>query len=146
MYSARRPSPERSARQAGFSLVEALATTGLLAIAMAGMTANSIYLVHAAKGSDNSGAATALAQRKLEELRSMPLGAAGHTSGNYQDVGTLEADGTANGPFTRSWQVSLKDQPGWGLKTVSVSVAWRDSIARTTRLMAYVRCSTSPCP
>jgi hypothetical protein len=41
--------------------------------------------------------------------------------------------------------VSAKDTPVFGVKTVTVTVAWRDSNDHETSVAAYVRCSTVPC-
>ena len=128
-------------------MLDALAATGLMSVALLGFSADSINLTRQAKLSDGTSAGTALAVQKLEQLRSLPLGATGLASGSYSDAGTLAADGTAGGPYTRAWTVSAKDSPRSGLKTVSVSVTWRDaSQQHTTQMAAYVRCSTVPCP
>jgi hypothetical protein len=119
----------------------------LLSVALMGLAGNAVSLTRTAKGADSTSAATALALQKLEQLRSMPLGAAGLASGQYYDpANPMTADGQAGGLFSRSWQVSAKDTPGFGLKTVTVTVAWTDSKPRTTRVAAYVRCATIPCP
>ena len=138
----------RSARRAasGFSLLEALAATAVLGVGLLAFTANAVSLTRSAKTADSVDVATALAQQKLEQLRSLQLGSAGHTTGSYGDATTLNAAGTANGPYTRSWTVSAKDTPRFGLKTVTVSVAWTDSMAHTSQVAAYIRCSTVPCP
>ena len=57
----------------------------------------------------------------------------------------LQADGTAGGTFTRTWKVSANDQPTFGLRTVTVTVSWRDTRLHFTTLAAYVRCSKIPC-
>lgn len=145
MYSGKRRSTE-STRRAGFSLVEALGATAVVAIGLMGFSAHSVAMTHAEKHSDATAAALGLAQERLELLRSLPLGAVALTTGSYQEPTTLKADGTALGPYLRTWTVSDKDRPAFGLKTVTVTVAWRDSAARTTSLSAYVRCSTVPCP
>ena len=144
MCSVGRRSTRRATR--GLSLLEALAATGFLAIALFAFGSNSVSLTRNAKNADSVGAATALAQQKLEQLRSMPLGAAQLASGQYYDASNpLKADGTGGGVYSRSWTVSSNDTPSLGLKTVTVTIAWTDSRPRTTRVAAYVRCSTIPC-
>ena len=144
MCSARPRSPRRSAR--GFSLLEAVTATAFLALALMAFAANTIWLTHDEKSADSTNAAHALAQQKLEQLRSMQLGAAALAPGIYLDpVNPLRADGTAGGSFTRRWTVSGNDQPTFGLRTVTVTVSWRDTRSHTTTLAAYVRCSTIPC-
>jgi len=108
--------------------------------------ANTITLTHNEKSADSTGAAHALAQQKLEQLRSTPLGAAAVAPGSYTDAANpLRADGTGGGVFTRNWTVSANDQPVFGLRTVTVTVSWQDTRSHTTTLAAYVRCSTIPC-
>lgn len=126
-------------------MLEALAAIGLVSIGLLAFASNAVSLTRNAKTSDSVGAATGLALQKIEQLRSMPLGAAQLVTGQYSDPGTLRADGNANGPYSRSWRVSAINTPTWGLKTVTVTVSWRDSAARSTRVAAYVRCSTIPC-
>jgi len=141
-----RRKPSR-ARQRGFSLIEALAATTLLAVTMMALNMTSISLARGTKTADSYSAATALAQEQLENIRAMPLGAAGHNPGNYASANNpLTADGLAGGKFTRTWTVSGKDTPAAGLKTVTVSVAWTDTTPHTMQLAGYVRCATVPCP
>ena len=120
-------------------------TMSLLATVLFGFSANSISLTRLAKAADGTSVAAALGQQKLEQLRSLPLGAAQLAPGQYADAQTLRADGAAGGPFSRAWTVSAKDTPRLGLKTVTVDVTWTDSRAHTSRIAAYVRCSTVPC-
>src|SRR5439155_931449 len=88
----------------------------------------------------------ALAQQKLEQLRSMPLGAAQVAPNSYTDpANPLRADGTGGGTFSRTWTVSANDSPTFGLRTVTVRVSWRDTRLHVTTLAAYIRCSTIPC-
>ena len=108
--------------------------------------ANTISLTHNEKSADSTSAAHALAQEKLEQLRSMQLGAAALNPGIYIDpANPLQADGTAGGTFTRRWVVSGNDSPASGLRTVTVTVSWRDTRLHTTTLASYVRCSAIPC-
>src|SRR6185369_16489382 len=145
MYSdARRSSRRRGAR--GFSLLEALGATSLVAGALLGMAMGAINLSQQSKSSDATSAATALALEKLELLRSMPLDAAAFAPGIYYDpANPMNADGTSGGKYRRSWNVSLKDTPRFGVKTVTVTVSWKDSRPHATTIAAYVRCSTIPC-
>jgi len=144
MCSARRRSARHGAR--GFSLLEAVAATSFLALALMAFAANTISLTHNEKSADSTSAAHALAQQKLEQLRSMQLGAAALNPGIYIDpANPLKADGTAGGTFTRRWVVSGNDSPASGLRTVTVTVSWRDTRLHTTTIASYVRCSAIPC-
>src|SRR3989442_10178570 len=125
MCSARPRSAKRAAR--GFSLLEAVAATAFLAVALMAFAANTIWLTRTEKSADSTSAAHALAQQKLEQLRSLPLGAAQLAAGNYNDDGNpLKADGTNGGIFTRPWTVSGANTPSLALRTVTVQVTWRD--------------------
>ena len=147
MYSGRRRSAERRPRRSrGFSLLDALAGVTFIAVAILGLSATSVSVTRNSKGADSTSAATALAQQKLEQLRSMPLNATQLDPGIYYDAGNkLKADGTSGGTFDRSWLVSLKDTPRPGLKTVTVTVAWTDSRSHSTQVASYVRCNAVPC-
>ena len=130
----------------GLSLLEALAATAFLGVALLAFANNSVSVTRTAKGSDDTAAAHALAQQKLEQLRSLPLGSASLNPGNYVDaVNPMQADGTANGMFTRRWTVSANNLPTFGLRTVTVTVSWTDYRAHATQVAAYVRCSVIPC-
>lgn len=142
-----RACPPRRRESAGFGLVEALVAAAILAFAMLAFQASAITLTRSAKESDSTAAATALAQEQLELLRSLPLGDAAHTPGSYAHASNpLTADGQANGRYTLTWQVSNRDVPDIGLKTILVSVAWNDPRPRTMQLGGFVRCTLVPCP
>ncbi|HYV57627.1 MAG TPA: hypothetical protein VE911_08780 [Candidatus Nitrosopolaris sp.] len=132
----------------GISLLEALAATAFVSCALLAFAGNSVSVTRNLKSADATAAATALALQKLEQLRSMPLGATQlATPGLYYDAANpLKADGTSGGIYSRYWSVSQKDTPRFGLKSITVSVDWTDSKSHTTRVAAYVRCSTIPCP
>src|SRR5215468_10435580 len=106
MHSARQRSNRRTA---GTSLLEALGALGLIGVGMLGLVTSTVFVSRANKSSGSVAAATTLAQQKLEQLRSMPLDAAGLAPGQYSDpAGAMTADGSANGPFSRSWVVSAR--------------------------------------
>ena len=130
----------------GISLLEALAATAFLGVALLAFANNSISVTRTAKAADDTSAAHALAQQKLEQLRSLPLGSATLNPGSYTDAVTpMHADGTAGGFFRRAWTVSANNVPTFGLRTVTVTVTWTDSRTHSTRVAAYVRCSVIPC-
>src|SRR5437667_7983213 len=143
MCSARRRSARHGAR--GFSLLEAVAATSFLALALMAFAANTISLTHNEKSADSTSAAHALAQQKLEQLRSLELDAPQLAAGIYIDpANPLQADGTAGGTFTRRWVV-LVDSPAPGLRTVTVTVSWRDTRLHTTTPASYLRRRPLPC-
>ena len=148
MCSVGQRSTSRGQATRGVSLLEALAATAFVSLVLLAFAGNSASLTRNLKSADSTAAATALALQKLEQLRSMPLGAAELANpGLFYDISNpLKADGTTGGIFSRSWQVSQKDTPRFGLKTVTATVSWTDSKSHSTRVAAYVRCSTIPCP
>jgi Tfp pilus assembly protein PilV len=130
------------------SLVDAMVAMLFVSAGVLALSAGAVTLTRGSKAADETSVATALAQQKLEQLRSMPLGAVGLLPGTYADpVNPLRADGNAGtgARFTRTWVVSANDQPRWGMRTVTVSVSWRDTRPHVARLAAYVRCSRVPC-
>lgn len=132
---------------AGFGLIEALVAASILAFAMLAFQASAITLTRGAKEADSTSAATALAQERLELLRSLPLGHAAHTPGSYADASNpVTADGQPNGRYNVTWTVSNRDVPDFGLKTIMVTVAWNDPRPRSMQLGAFVRCTLVPCP
>jgi Tfp pilus assembly protein PilV len=144
MYSAKRQSAKRR-NQRGLSLIEALVTIGIMSVGVLGLSASSIELGRTAKWADMSSAATALANERLELIRSQPLGSGQHTPGNYS-AGSMQANGTANGPYTVSWVVSANDSPTWGVRTVTVTTQWTQyNKNRQVQVGALVRCSKTPC-
>lgn len=127
-------------------MIEALGATSLVCGSLLGLAMGAINVSRTAKTADSTAAATALATEKLEQLRSMPLDAAAFVPGIYYDpANPLTADGVMGGIYRRRWQVSAKDTPSFGVKTVTVTVSWRDSNDHATSVAAYVRCSTVPC-
>ena len=142
-----RTTSKRRRRQRGFSLLEALAAASLLAIAFLALNMTSITLARGTKTADGLSAASALAQETLERVRHQPLGSPAHNAGNYADANNpIQANGASGGTFMRTWQVSNRDIPTFGLRTVRVIVAWNDPLPHTMQLAGYVRCSAVPCP
>src|SRR6266850_1467806 len=97
-WDERRSAEHAAGRRAerGISLLEALVATSFLGLALLGLAASTVSVTHSAKTADGLAAANALAVQKVEQLRSMPLGAAALAPGQYVDASNpLGADGTA---------------------------------------------------
>ena len=110
-------------RQDGFSLLEALVATGILAIISLGSALGTDRALHYNMYSGSLAAATTLVQDKIEELQSKVATDVQLTAGAHDDANSLKADGTAGGIYTRTWTVT-NDAPASGLKTVAVSVTY----------------------
>ena len=134
----------RARRIAGFSLIEALAATAFVSVSLLGLASSGISLTRGEKSADSTSAAHGLVTQKLEQLRSLPLDAI--APGTFTDAANpLRPDGTTGGMFNRTWVVSANDTPTPGLRTVTVTVTWRDPRNHSTRAAAYVRCGNNPC-
>ncbi len=120
-------------------------TTGLVTMGLLGLQASTLLITRLAKSADSASAATGLASKQLERVRSMPLDAAGHVPGSY-DGGSYYPNGNQGGPIAVAWSVSANDVPRPGLKTVVVTASWTDGLGtRSAQVAGYVRCSTVPC-
>lgn len=119
--------------------------TSLMSIGLLGMSAGAIELTRAAKISDMTAAATALATAQLEVIRSLPLTSAQQQTGTYS-AGTKYANGVDGGPYTVGWVVSANNTPSWGLKTVTVTTSWnQNGTTRSVAIASAVRCTKTPC-
>ena len=127
-------------------MLEALAAAAVLGGGLLMLTSAAIQLTRDEKHVDWTNAGHGLVQQKLEDLETLGIGSL--APGTFSDATTLKSDGTANGPFTRSWTVSANNVPVMGLRTVTVSVRWYDSLSgqHTTSAAGYVRCANIPCP
>ena len=141
----RRSSRARGVR--GFSLLEALGATALVAGALLGLGMGAINVSQNSKTADATAAATSLAMEKLEQLRSMPLDATAFVSGLYYDsANPMHADGTIGRhlppPLERVGQghAALRGEDRHRHRRRGATRATHE-----TSVAAYVRCSTIPC-
>lgn len=119
-----RRSLRRLGRADGFSLIEVLAAAGLISLVALGFAAGAERGVRYSSYNRNLGAATALAQDKMEELRSRNAGDLQLLDGAHADpLNPLTALGTAGGLYTRRWTV-MDNMPATGLKTIAMTVTW----------------------
>lgn len=136
----------RTSSMAGFGVVEVLAALTVFAIVASGLAANSVAATRANRVSREISVAAALAQDKMEALRSLDPAAnpADLTVGNHVDPrNPLTAFGAAGGFFTRVWTVT-RNTPSVGLYTVVVTVSWGDGGSRQTSVVGYV-CPSKEC-
>ena len=109
----RRPPPRRSR---GFTLVEMIVAILLIGVGLMGLAAISSTVTRANVQSSALTAGSALAQERIERLRTEAYSAI--VDGND----TREVDGVT---YTRAWVVT-NDTPAVGLKTVAVTVSWNE--------------------
>ena len=122
--------------KAGFTLVEVLVAMSLLSIALLGFASVGVNAIHNDSLSRKSNVASALAQAKLEQLRSLPYSNTEWTSGSHTESG-LDEDGNTGGEYTRTWVVTVDYDGHSGLRRVSVTVSWLGSGNSETLALLY---------
>jgi prepilin-type N-terminal cleavage/methylation domain-containing protein len=110
----------------GFTLIEVLIASALLAIVMSSLAALNVSSMQADTQGSRTSAATLLAQAKLEQLRILPRSHNGWGAGKHTEQG-LQEGGDTGGTYTREWNV----QPNYNnldkLSRVTVTVSWYKS-------------------
>ena len=124
-----RRGPARAGRRNGFTLVEVIVAIVLIGVGLMGLAALSTTVTRANVQSSSLTTATALAQERVERLRTDDYDAI--ASGNDARV----VDGVT---YTRTWTVTA-DDPAQGLKTVAVAVSWTSRGATHTTRLATIR-------
>ena len=115
--------------QAGFTMIEVMLAIVITAIVVTGIIGLYKIEVTASSYSRHSSEATALAEDKIEKLRT--LGAASAQSGTDTNVDPQDNTG---GIFTRTWTETVLT----GYATITVTVTWSDDgVAHT--LTVYAR-------
>lgn len=122
----------KSLNQQGFTLIEALVATLIVAVAFTGV---SIILYKSTLNTATGNVMTIanlLAQEKMEEIKNMPdlsdiTAMNGTSENNIQNIDS-GTDGDASGIFTR--QVSVSDGPNEYSKLVTVTVSWNRPYGR----------------
>ena len=120
--------PSKRGSQAGFTMIELMIAVLLTAIAMSGIIALFLSQNRASGVSRHTSEASALAQDKLEKLRTMSTATAGSD--------TVDAQGNAGSAnlYTRTWTVSA----GTGFSDVYVKVQWEET-GGTRKVEVYGR-------
>lgn len=109
--------PSKRGSQAGFTMIELMIAVLLTAIAMSGIIALFLSQNRASGISRHTSEASALAQDKLEKLRTMSTATGGSD--------TVDAQGNAGSAnlYTRTWTVTA----GTGYSDVYVKVEWEET-------------------
>lgn len=112
----------RRPRRAGFSLLDVLIGTVVLALAMFSALALAGNNARLVAMNQNLAAASLLAQNKLEELRNAEYA----TIASGADETELNSQGDVGEMYTRSWTVT-NNTPMVGMKSIQVTVSWSQS-------------------
>ncbi len=114
----------------GFTMLELMIALTVLLIGIAGIVGMQMSAMRASAYSRHATEASVLAEDKMEELRTVPLGAIVAASD------TVDARGNAApGPFTRAWALTWN---GAATANLTVTVSWLErgsdshSVAFTT--------------
>lgn len=109
--------PSKRGSQAGFTMIELMIAVLLTTIAMSGIIALFLSQNRASGVSRHTSEASALAQDKLEKLRTMSTATAGSD--------TVDPQGNAGSAnlYTRTWTVTA----GTGYSDLSVTVTWQET-------------------
>ena len=122
--------PNKRGSQSGFTMVELMIAVLLSAIAMSGIIALFLSQNRASGVSRHTSEASALAQDKLEKLRTMST-----ATGSSDTVDAQGNAGSAN-MYTRTWTVSAGS--GSGYSDLRVDVQWQETNGTRT-LTVYGR-------
>lgn len=109
--------PSKRGSQSGFTMIELMIAVLLTAIAMSGIIALFLSQNRASGVSRHTSEASALAQDKLEKLRTMSTATAG--------TETVDAQGNVGSAnlYTRTWTVTAQT----GYSDLSVTVSWDEN-------------------
>lgn len=113
----------------GFTLVEVLIATFVLAIALLAMAQMQIMAIRGNAFANKTTTSVTLAQDKLEELRGLSYSDSQLAAGDHPN----DLAGTDWDYYTREWTVQ-NDTPTTGLKTVTIDVSWQDASSRQVSL------------
>jgi prepilin-type N-terminal cleavage/methylation domain-containing protein len=121
----------------GFTLVEVLVATAVMALVISGLASMGVSTIQADSNSHRVSAATALAQAKLEELRALSHSNAAWTAGSHSQTG-LDEEGDSGGSYTRRWTVVTNYNGFKKLSRVTVTVSW-DNGAHSVSMASLFR-------
>ena len=107
-------------RQSGFTLLEVMVAIVILTIGLLGTAGLTTGVIKGNRYSKNVTSATAVAQTRLEEIK----------SGGYANATTTNFPGDTvtmgSTPFTRTVAIT-NSSPAANMKTVSVTVSWKEA-------------------
>jgi len=117
----------RDRQEAGFTLVEVMIATALIAIGLSAIAVAQLSALKMASRSKNLSQATYLAEVQLDEFYAMPSShATFSTAGTFVDPDSpikLDTTGDDQTTFVRRWIIA-PSTPSVGLTTITVEVDW----------------------
>jgi Tfp pilus assembly protein PilV len=114
-------SKERAGRK-GFTMIEVQIAIFMLVVAIIGLSSMTVMVMKGNSFSKCTTKATALANDKIEDLKSMAFSAAGFSAGAHSDGGN-----PIQGLYTRTWSVTDgmdTSNTNINYKTIAVKVTW----------------------
>ncbi len=127
------------------SVVEALASIGLLSIVLMGTAVGGDRATRYTQYSRTASTAMTLVQDESEQLMAAPVGSAVLNAGNHTDANNpITSTAAAGGIYTRTWTVT-NNTPTNGLLTIKVQVAWSIYGNNHSVNEVMVRCSIVGC-
>jgi|WetSurMetagenome_2_1015567.scaffolds.fasta_scaffold613272_2 type IV pilus modification protein PilV len=124
---------------AGFSLIEVLIASLILAIGVAAIVYVIGYSLQKSREPYDRSVAMDLAQQKLEDLRNedYTLLASGQDEDTNHIPYSVDAYAQPGGIYTRTWVVQA-DAPMVGTKTITVTVAWHSTVNNSIQLFTII--------
>lgn len=125
--------------QKGYLLIEALIAMAIFSIGFLAVGKMIIFTTHNNTRSNIMTQATLLATKTLEDFKNTPDIAALAIGEDFNDGGSVDADGNLGGIFTRSW--SIRDPVGFNTsRQIEVTVRWtRRGLTRRIVLTTLTR-------
>ena len=122
--------------QKGFTLLELLISLVILAIGLLGLAGLHIAAIQGNVSGFKLSAASAIAQERIEELKTMDTTSAALTAGNHPD-GNVTVQGIV---YSRSYTIQ-NNTPVTGTSTILFAISWVEpgtGTARSSRLFTRI--------
>jgi len=135
---------DRRSAERGLSLLEVMIALVILAVGLLALASMQISSIQANTSGFASTAAVTLADRQLQQLKTLAYTDASLNEGVYAVGGTTMAGGN-NIPYYLSYSVS-DDDPIVGVKLITYTVAWSGNKVWHASEGVMTDCSVSPLP
>ncbi len=143
----------RRSSEAGFTLIEALIATAVLAVGLVAITNLMVVAVTSNSLGNRITVATYLASQKMEQLRSIPFTNASLNDSNTNSLDVSQANYNEtvtmaqSGPFLTRWNIRTVAAYGTSLKYIAVRTESLNPAGRLTRaeFTSFRSCSLTGC-